>query len=98
MQVSRGARASSHRGISMTWSERPGTVRSPSVMTDVADFLELESAFERDGEVVSAAEVQGIRGLVELLGDGLDAQVLLEDALHFVWNSGQLCEQAEVAF
>ena len=48
---------------------------------DVADFLELQRAFQRDGIVIPAAEEQPVLALAELRGDLLDRVALLQHLL-----------------
>ncbi len=58
---------------------------------DVADFLELEGAFEGDGVVDAAAEEEEVVDAGELLGQ-LDALVVhgAEDLLELAGDQGQL--------
>ena len=49
---------------------------------DVGDFLELQRAFERDGEVDLARQEQEAVGVAVFLGDGRNRVALLEHAFH----------------
>lgn len=51
---------------------------------DVGDFLELECAFEGDGVVVAAAEVDEVACVGEHLGELVDAGVVLECPFHLL--------------
>jgi len=63
---------------------------------DVGDLLELERAFEGDGELFAPAEEQGAGFVGELFGDVFDRLIQGEDLLDAPWQGVELLD--EIAF
>ena len=60
---------------------------------DVGDFLQLQRAFERDGEMNAAAQVQEIRRARQLLGQLVVDMVVPQDIFHLARQVRQLLHQ-----
>jgi hypothetical protein len=60
---------------------------------DVADFLQLQGAFQRNGIVIPAAEEQPVLALAEVARDVADLLVLLQHQLDLLRNRAQAVDQ-----